>query len=93
MSKVVVICGFDGRYAPLAEGLLASIEEPARIDSVDIGILDFGLTTEQREGLQRRCFNVVTPDWDYDLTIFRAPPLVFQRDDRATATAQMVSRL
>jgi lipopolysaccharide biosynthesis glycosyltransferase len=77
MPKAIVITGSNSHYAPLTDGLLASIEDSARADSVDMGILDVGLTAEQAETLRQRQINVVTPNWDYDLNYFRAAPPSF----------------
>lgn len=42
-AKIIVISGADSAYSRLLSGLLASIENHARTDKIDIGIFDLGL--------------------------------------------------
>ena len=62
---------------PLLDGLIKSIENPARSEQFDIGLLDFGLSDEERGAYQRRGILLVTPGWDYDPSLFRTPPKDF----------------
>jgi hypothetical protein len=54
MSKTIIITGCENNYMPLVEGLLDSIEEQARVNQIDIGLLDFGLSDEYRCKIAQR---------------------------------------
>lgn len=69
-----MITGCENRYEPLLAGLIGSIEGPARVHQIDIGLLDFGLSDECRSEYVRRGIAVVTPEWDFDPSLFGTPP-------------------
>jgi hypothetical protein len=73
-AKAIVITGVDSAYVPLANGLLSSLKDGAAADSIEIGVLDLGLSTNHLEDFKQRGLNVVAPDWDYDPNIFRTKP-------------------
>jgi hypothetical protein len=78
-TRAIVITGTDSAYVPVVNGLLWSVKDYAAADSVEIGILDLGLSTDDLEHFKQRGLSVVAPDWDYDPAIFRAkPPLHFK---------------
>jgi len=78
-AKIIIISGADSAYSRLLSGLLASIENHARIDKIDIGTFDFGLDGVFKMSLKRRGLSVVAPDWDYPLKLFREkPPAYFK---------------
>jgi len=76
-AKIIVISGADSAYSRLLSGLLASIENHARTDKIDIGIFDLGLDGVFKMSLKRRGFSVVAPDWDYPLKLFKEKPPAF----------------
>lgn len=69
-----MITGCEERYTPLLAGLIGSIEGPARAHQIDIGLLDFGLSAECSSAYARRGVSVVTPEWDFDPSLFSTPP-------------------
>ena len=61
---LLITSGADSGYFPLLRDTVLSILAQRR--DVAIGILDFGLTTEQREWLEGRVTHLVRPGWDID---------------------------
>ena len=74
LARTIIITGCEDHYVPLLAGLIGSIEGPARTNQIDIGLLDFGLRDECRKEYARRGVAVVTPEWDFDQSLFHAPP-------------------
>jgi hypothetical protein len=75
----IIISGADSAYSGLLSGLLASIEGQAKIDKIDIGILDLGLDGFFKVSLKRRGLSVMAPDWDYSPKLFKEkPPAYFK---------------
>jgi hypothetical protein len=52
----------DSAYDPIANGLLWSVKDGVAADSVEIGILDLGLSAGNLEVFKQRGFNVVALD-------------------------------
>jgi hypothetical protein len=77
--KTILISAANRAYWPLLSGLLHSIDKRRRSAGVAVGVLDLGLAGDQIDRLRRYGANVVTPDWDYDVSGFAAkPPAVFK---------------
>jgi len=74
LPKTIIITGCDDHYVPLVNGLIDSIEEPARANQLDIGFLDFGLSDDHRSEIGRRGILLTTPEWDFDPTLFTRQP-------------------
>jgi len=73
-SRTIVVTASDEKFFPLASELLSSIEAAAPTRSFDVGVLDLGLSPQSRVIVARRAAHVVTPQWDYPLTMFRDAP-------------------
>lgn len=77
--KAIIISAADAGYWPLLSGLLHSIERGVRSEGFAVGILDLGLTSGQRERLQKYGAELIEPGWDYALSHFReSPPATFK---------------
>jgi hypothetical protein len=77
--KIIIISAANQAYWPLLSGLLHSIDKRRRSAGVAVGVLDLGLTGEQIERLRRYGADVVSPEWDYDLSGFaKEPPAFFK---------------
>ncbi|HEY0835726.1 MAG TPA: hypothetical protein VGE72_17620 [Azospirillum sp.] len=61
--KRIICTAAEGRFAPLAYDLLQSVRDKATAD-IAIGLLDVGLTAEQRDKLAPLADHVVAPGWD-----------------------------
>ncbi|MBF0373698.1 MAG: hypothetical protein HQL39_09800 [Alphaproteobacteria bacterium] len=62
MRETIIITAADSAYFPLCRSLLASIRGHAEGASVDLGVLDVGLTPEQRRWLEGIGARVAAPD-------------------------------
>ncbi len=67
--KITIVTGCDTVYAPLTNGLLASLRQFPRLAEIPISILDFGLTDEDRESLAGQCNDIVPAEWDVDFPL------------------------
>jgi lipopolysaccharide biosynthesis glycosyltransferase len=76
MSRSIIVSGCNSSYSPLFNGLLSSIET-ARCSTLDIGLLDVGLTSAEHNEYTRRGVTVVKPKWDCDLKLFHVAPNEF----------------
>jgi hypothetical protein len=63
-ARLLIASGADRGYFPLLRDTVLSIGAQRR--DAAIGILDFGLVTEQREWLAGRVTHLVRPGWDLD---------------------------
>ena len=61
---LIVVSAADSGYFPLLQDAMASVR--ALQADVAIGILDLGLTAEQRAWLEDRVTHVIEPGWDVD---------------------------
>ena len=72
--KAIICSAADAKYWSLLSGLLNSIEQPAKRAGFSFGVLDLGLTPEQKARLDRFGATTVVPDWDYDIAHLETPP-------------------
>jgi hypothetical protein len=63
MSKIAFISGCDANYYPMLREWIDSIRRFPQSRSMDICILDAGLTEEQRSALRPLVRTIVNPDW------------------------------
>jgi len=63
-ARLLIASGADRGYFPLLCDTVASIRAQGR--DAAIGILDFGLASEQRDWLAERVTHLVRPGWDID---------------------------
>ncbi len=68
MSKITFISGCDSNYYPLLREWLHSVRRFPESESIDINILDAGLTDEQREQLKPLVTSIVNPDWPCEVS-------------------------
>jgi lipopolysaccharide biosynthesis glycosyltransferase len=72
--SVIIVTASDQNYLPLLHGLLASIEKQGD-PSPDVGILNVGFAPDVQADLRARGYQVVEPNWDYDISILKVAPL------------------
>ncbi len=77
MKRIIVSAANDGYY-PLLTDLISSIEDGKGESDVAIGVLDVGLTSEQRSNLSTLVQHVVTPNWDYQFSASDSVPQKFR---------------
>ena len=65
--KSIICSASDSKYWPLLSGMLNSVEKPAKQDGFSFGILDVGLTQEQKSRLDLFGAVTVSPEWDYKM--------------------------
>jgi hypothetical protein len=66
-GRSAIICtGADALYFPLLQGLVRSLGDGPLTRQLPVGVLDLGLTVEQRAWLAGQGARVVTPGWDVD---------------------------
>lgn len=70
----IILSGADEGYFHLLQDLLLSIREQPQGRDFAVGLLDFGLTREQREWLAPRVNTIVSPGWDLDFPDQAATP-------------------
>lgn len=63
-TRLLIASGSDSGYFPLLRDTILSILAHRR--SVAVGVLDFGLATDQRAWLADRVTHLVQPGWDLD---------------------------
>jgi len=64
--KTIIVAGFDKRYFDLGQDLIRSIRVHPELDAFDIGVLDLGLTKEQRRSLDESNVYVKEAFWNLD---------------------------
>jgi hypothetical protein len=74
MARTILVSASDAKFFPLLEDLLASVADGAKRDGHALGVLDVGLTAEQRIALQQRGVFLCQPRLDYPPEVFRIPP-------------------
>ncbi|MBC8107857.1 MAG: methyltransferase domain-containing protein [Anaerolineae bacterium] len=75
-TAIVVAC--DSHYFPLARNLIESIHEHRPDESIDIQLLDVGLSAEQREQLRQGNVTVIEPSWDIDFPARAGAPIWYR---------------
>jgi len=71
-ESFMIVTGGDANYFPLIAELVASVRAQPRGAGCPIGVIDAGLTDEQKAALGARGCKVVTPDWEYDFAADKA---------------------
>lgn len=79
MAEWIITTEADARYAPLLEGLLASIGAAGAGRGAAVGVLDIGLEAPQRERLRAQGIAVRDPGLSYDFSHYKAPPPAYAR--------------
>jgi len=64
---MIIVTASDAGFFDLLRGLLLSIEARRGDSSVAIGLLDLGLTAQQRAWAEPRVTRIVSPGWDMDV--------------------------
>ncbi len=64
MTGAIVITGGDQRYFPLMQDCLNSLSATQRLDTLALGILDCGLSEDQRHWCAGLGARIVEPGWD-----------------------------
>ncbi|MEQ1826760.1 MAG: hypothetical protein ABL921_12475 [Pirellula sp.] len=64
--KVLLVTAFDSNYFELGQGTVLSIRDQPRGKTVDIAVLNLGLSAEQTQWLQSRANFLIEPKWDFD---------------------------
>ncbi len=67
MSKITFVSGCDANYYPLLREWIHSVRRHPESKSIDINILDAGLSEEQRAELTPLVSKIINPDWPCDL--------------------------
>lgn len=62
-NRIALITGGDSKYYPLISELIASVRRFPQSSTVDIHVLDAGLTEEQRAELRAQNIGTFAPDW------------------------------
>ncbi len=62
-NRIALITGGDAKYYPLISELIASVRRFPQSSTVDIHVLDAGLTPEQRNTLHAQNIQTFAPDW------------------------------
>lgn len=70
-ERFIIVTGGDSRYYPLFRELMESIRAFPQGRHCPIGIIDAGLTEEQRRALAAEGCLLATPGWEYDLSPMR----------------------
>lgn len=73
IMKIILVSAADTKFWPFLSGMLASIEEGAKTNNIEVGILDLGLVGIELSRLVRFGAMIVRPKWDYELTHFVEP--------------------
>ena len=64
--RAIVITGANDKYYTLLDGLVRSLRQHASLQSIDVGVYDFGLTEEQKTELTTGGAHVLDPGWDIE---------------------------
>ncbi|AWK90038.1 glycosyltransferase [Azospirillum thermophilum] len=70
-GSFIIVTGGDSRYCPLIRELVASLRALRPAAACPIGIIDAGLTDEQRAELKGQGLAVVTPPWPVEIPAHR----------------------
>lgn len=71
LGSFIVVTGGDSRYCPLIRELIASLRALRPAEDCPVGVVDAGLTDEQKAALKADGVRVVTPPWPVDLPAHR----------------------
>lgn len=71
LGSFIIVSGGDSRYCPLIRELIASLRALRPAAECPVGIIDAGLTEEQRDALRDDGVAVVTPPWPVDIPAHR----------------------
>lgn len=73
-APAILVTGADASYFDLLFDLLRSLASTGALKRYEIGVLDFGLTSEQKELIRPYTERVVKPGWDLEV------PAALKRD-------------
>jgi hypothetical protein len=65
--RTIILAGCDHNYFYLLSDMLLSVDQHRRARGIDIGIIDYGLTTEQIRSLQTYASRIVKPPWRLEI--------------------------
>ncbi|MBP2226902.1 hypothetical protein J2847_000169 [Azospirillum agricola] len=71
LGSFIIVTGGDSRYCPLILELVASLRALKPAAECPIGIVDAGLTDEQRAAMSADGLTVVTPPWPVEIPAHR----------------------
>jgi len=71
LGSFIIVTGGDSRYCPLIRELIASLRALKPAGECPVGVVDAGLTEEQRAELKADGVTVVTPPWPVDIPAHR----------------------
>jgi len=78
LANPIIVSGADRGYFELLAGTLRSIRDKPGGAKIALGVLDVGLTAEQRRWIEGRGARIVTPGWDLDFPERAAAPIYRQ---------------
>lgn len=78
MEKRIIVSAANALYYPLLLDLISSIEQKNTGSRIPIGVLDIGLSPDQRSALSARVEHVFTANWDYQILARVTPSQKFQ---------------
>jgi hypothetical protein len=76
--RTAIITAADHTYYPFLDDLLSSIDKQRPDASIDVCVLDGGLTAEEKASLSPRVARLHTPGWDIDFPARPTTPNYFQ---------------
>jgi hypothetical protein len=65
--RTILVTAANSPFFPLLQDWVLSIRDHEESRNVDLGVLDVGLTDEEREWVKGRVSHLVKPGWDLDL--------------------------
>jgi len=65
--RTIIVTASNEAYAPLLDGLLASLRQWESPPYTDIGCYDVGLSPDSRAAVARRVTHLIDPGWDLDV--------------------------
>ena len=65
-ERAIALTGGDAAYFPLMQDCIASLQATEEGRVLALGVLDCGLTEEQRVWCRARGAVLVEPQWDFD---------------------------
>ncbi len=71
LGSFIIVTGGDSRYCPLIRELVASLRALKPAAECPIGVIDAGLTDDQRTALKADGLDVVTPPWPVEIPAHR----------------------
>ena len=67
-TDTIIISSSSAEYFSLVAGMILSVRDNPKGEKVDIGLLDLGLSEEQKRWLDKKNVQVVKPVWEFGLT-------------------------